>query len=348
MQFSAAQISQLINGTVEGNENEIVNSFGKIEEAKESQITFLSNPKYEEYLYTSSASVVILNKNYTLKQPIKATIIRVADSYTAFVTLLTKYKELASQQMKGIQQPVYIAPSATIGEDVFIGAFTYIGENVTIGNNTKILPNTYIGNYVQVGENCLFYSGVKIYDDCVVKNNVILHSGVVIGSDGFGFLPQKDGTFQKIPQMGNVVLEDHVEVGSNTAIDRATMGSTIIHAGVKLDNLIQVGHNVEIGNNTVIAALTGIAGSTKLGKNIMVGGQAAFVEHIQIADGSKIGAQAKVTKSLTKPNSNVNDTPAFEYSKSLRSQALYRNLPELEKRIAALEKNSGDNSITEK
>jgi UDP-3-O-[3-hydroxymyristoyl] glucosamine N-acyltransferase len=337
MQFTASQIAQLIDGKVEGNENEIVTSFGKIEEAKTSQLTFFANTRYENFLYSTTASVIILKNDYVLKQPLQSTLIRVEDPYNAFVILLSKYQEIVKHQMKGIQQPSYISSTAMLGENIFIGAFCYLGEKVKIGNNTKIYPNTYLGDNVEIGENSIIYAGVRIYSDCKVGNNAILHSGCVIGSDGFGFIPQPDGTVKKVPQVGNVIIEDDVEIGANTTIDRAMMGSTHLKQGVKLDNLIQVGHNVEIGRYTVMAGAAAMGGSVKIGNNVLVGGQAAFVEHIEIADRTKVGAQAKVIKSITTPGTSVNDTPAFDNMKALRSQAVYRNLPELEKRVKELE-----------
>jgi UDP-3-O-[3-hydroxymyristoyl] glucosamine N-acyltransferase len=338
MQFTAAQISILVNGKVEGNSDAIVTSFGKIEEAIQGQLTFLANPKYEDFLYTTQASIAIVNENYELREAVKPTLIRVPDAYTAFALLLSKYQEMATQQMKGIQQPSYISSSAKLEEDVFVGAFCYLGENVRIGKNTKIFPNSFIGDNVQIGDNCLIHPGVKIYHDCVLYNQVIIHAGTVIGSDGFGFAPQADGSFKKVPQIGNVVVEDNVEIGANTTIDRATMGSTCIRAGAKLDNLIQVAHNVEVGESTVIAAQAGVSGSTKIGKNVMIGGQAGIVGHIQIADGSRINAQSGVSKSMKEPYGTVTGSPAADYSSVLRSQAIFRNLPEMEKRIYELEK----------
>jgi UDP-3-O-[3-hydroxymyristoyl] glucosamine N-acyltransferase len=336
MQFPAIQIAQLLNGTLEGNPAITVNSFGKIEEAQEGQLTFFANPKYEDFLYTTKASLVIINSNYQLKEVIAATLIRVPDAYTAFATLLSKYQELAQQQLHGIQEPSYITPSATYGDNVFIGAFAYLGEDVKLGNNTKIYPHTFIGNNVNIGNNTIVHAGVKIYHDCKIGNNVIIHAGTVIGSDGFGFAPQADGTLKKVPQIGNVVLEDNVEIGANTTIDRATIGSTIIRSGAKLDNLIQIAHNVDIGNFTVIAAQAGISGSTKLGKGVMIGGQAGLVGHIQLGDGAKVNAQSGVSKSM-EPGKAVTGSPAYDYTSALRSQALVRNLPEMEKRIKELE-----------
>lgn len=336
MTFPASQIAQLINGKVEGNPDTAVASFGKIEDAKQGELSFLANPKYEEYLYSTKASVIIINDGFELKQPVAATLIRVPDAYSAFATLLTKYQEIMQQQLSGIQQPSYIAKTAVCGENNFVGAFAYIGENVKTGNNTKIYPHAYIGDNVTIGNNCIIHPGVKIYHGCIIGNHVIIHAGTIIGSDGFGFAPQADGSFKKVPQIGNVLVEDHVEIGSNTTIDRATIGSTIIKSGAKLDNLIQIAHNVEIGNSTVIAAQTGISGSTKVGNGVMIGGQAGVVGHIQIGDGAKINAQSGVSKSI-EPGKAVTGSPAYDYTSALRSQAITRKLPELEKRIKELE-----------
>ncbi len=338
MQFNAAQIAILVNGKLEGDTSVSVSSFGKIEEAKPGQLSFLANPKYEEYLYHTKASIIIINESLELKQPVSATLVRVADAYTAFATLLAKYQELITQQLTGIQQPSYIADSATLGENNFIGAFVYIGENVRVGNNVKLFPSVVLGNNVSIGDNTILHAGVKVYFDCVIGKNVTVHAGTVIGSDGFGYAPQKDGSYQKVPQIGNVVIEDFVEIGANVTIDRATMGSTIIHSGVKLDNLIQIAHNVEVGTDTVIAAQTGISGSTKVGKNVMIGGQVGTAGHIQIADGSKINGQSGVTKSIKEPNKTFNGTPAVDFSTSMRVHAMSRNLPNLEKRVKELEK----------
>lgn len=336
MVFSAAQIALLINGKVEGDPDAAVNSFGKIEEAGQGQLSFLANPKYEEYLYTSQASVVIVNDALELKQAVTATLIRVKDAYSAFAVLLGKYQEFAQHQLKGVQQPCYLSATASYGENVFIGAFVYAGENVKIGNNSKIHPGVYLGDNVQVGENTILHPGVRVLHSCQVGNNVVIHAGTVIGSDGFGFAPQADGSFSKVPQIGNVVVEDNVEIGANSTIDRATIGSTIIRKGAKLDNLIQIAHNVEIGNNSVVAAQAGISGSTKVGKNVMIGGQAGIVGHLHIGDGAKINAQSGVSKDL-EAGKAVTGSPAHDYTSALRSQALSRKLPELEKRIKELE-----------
>lgn len=337
MQFSAQQIALMIDGKIDGNAAVSVGSFGKIEEAVPGQLSFLANPKYEEHIYSTGASIVIVNESQELRQKVNATLIRVPDAYTAFAALLAKYQEILSQQTIGIQEPSFISKTAKLGEKIFIGAFAYIGENVTIGNHVKIYPQAFLGDNVKIDDHSVVQAGVKIYHDCVVGRNVTIHAGTVIGSDGFGFAPQADGSFKKVPQMGNVVIEDNVEIGANATIDRATIGSTIIRAGAKLDNLIQVAHNVEVGHNTVIAAQAGVSGSTKIGNNVMIGGQAGIVGHIQIADGSKINAQSGVSKSIKVPNSAVTGSPAFDYTSTLRSQAISRNLPELEKRIKELE-----------
>ncbi len=336
MIFPAAQIALLINGKVEGDANTAVDSFGKIEEAKEGQLTFLANPKYEEFLYSTRASVIIINESFELKQPVQAALIRVPDAYTAFATLLTKYQEIMQQQLNGIQEPSYIAKTASYGQQVFIGAFAYLGEKVRVGNNTKIFPNAYIGDNVTIGDNCVIHPGVKIYHDCKIGNHVTIHAGTVIGSDGFGFAPQADGSFKKVPQIGNVVIEDQVEIGANATIDRATIGSTLIKSGAKLDNLIQIAHNVEVGQSTVIAAQAGISGSTKIGDGVMIGGQAGIVGHIQLGDGAKVNAQSGVSKSID-PGKAVTGSPAYDYTSALRSQAVTRKLPELEKRVKELE-----------
>lgn len=337
MTFTAAQIAMLVNGKITGNPEVQVASFGKIEEAQAGQLAFLANPKYEDHLYSTAASVIIINDSLELKQPVSATLVTVPDAYTAFATLLTKYQEMVRQQMKGIEQPSYIHPSARIGEEAFVGAFSYISEEVAVGAHTKIFPQVFLGRNVQVGSNTVIYPGVKVYHDCVIGSNTVIHAGAVIGGDGFGFAPQPDGSYQKVPQIGNVVIEDGVEIGANTTIDRATIGSTIIRTGAKLDNLIQIAHNVEIGSSTVIAAQAGVSGSTKIGARVMVGGQAGIVGHVQIADGSKINAQSGVSKSLKTPNAAVTGSPAFDYTSALKSQALMRRLPEMEKRLAELE-----------
>lgn len=337
MQFSGAQISQIIGGKIEGDPDKSVSSFGRIEDAVSGQLAFLANPKYEEYLYTTKADLIIVNESLILKEPVNATLIRVPDAYTAFALLLGHYRKLQAQQLTGIQQPVYIHETVKKGENIYVGAFAYLGENAVIGNDVKIYPNAYIGDNVTIGEKTVIHPGVKIYHDCVIGKNVVIHAGAVIGGDGFGFAPQPDGSFKKVPQIGNVIIEDDVEIGSNTAIDRATLGSTVIKTGAKLDNLLQIAHNVEVGNNSIIAAQSGISGSTKIGNNVLIGGQVGIVGHLQIADGTKINAQSGVSKSIKIPNTSVTGSPAYDYSSSLRSQAIIRKLPELEKRVKELE-----------
>jgi UDP-3-O-[3-hydroxymyristoyl] glucosamine N-acyltransferase len=338
MQFSAAQIAAIVNGKVEGDDSATVHSFGKIEEARQGQLSFLANPKYEDFLYTTEASVIIINDAQLLRQHVSATLIRVPDAYSAFATLLDTYQQLRNQKLSGIVEPVYIDKTAVVGKNVYIGAFVFIGENAKIGDDVKIFPNSFIGNDVVIGNGTMLHAGVKIYRECVIGNNVTIHAGTVIGSDGFGFAPQTDGSFKKVPQIGNVIIENNVEIGANATIDRATIGSTIIREGAKLDNLIQVAHNVEVGTNSVIAAQAGVSGSTKIGNNVMIGGQAGIVGHIQIADGAKINAQSGVSKSIKIPDTIVTGSPAHEYSAALRSQALSRKLPELEKRLSELER----------
>lgn len=337
LEFSAQQIAMMIDGQVEGDASVTVRNFGKIEEATAGQLSFLANPKYEEFLYSTEASIIIINEHQTLKQIIGATLIRVPDAYAAFATLLTKYQALKTQNLVGIQTPSFIAPTARIGADHYIAAFAYINEGAVLGEHVKIFSNVVIGENVKMGHHVTIHPGVVIYADCVIGNNVTIHSGSIIGSDGFGFAPKEDGSFQKVPQLGNVVIEDDVEIGANTTIDRATIGSTTIRKGVKLDNLIQIAHNADIGFNTVIAAQTGISGSTKIGKNVMIGGQVGFAGHITVADGVKIAAQSGVTKSVKIPNKTLTGNPAAEQKLSLRSQVYVKNLPDLEKRVQELE-----------
>jgi len=337
LEFSAQQIAMMIQGQVEGDASVVVNNFGKIEEATAGQISFLANPKYEAFLYTTAASIVIIGAQQQLKQKIKATLIRVPDAYAAFATLLTKYQELKNQQLVGIQTPSFIAPSASLGANHFIAAFSYINEGAILGEHVKIFSNVVIGENVKIGNHVTIHPGVIIYADCVIGNHVTIHSGTVIGSDGFGFAPKEDGSFQKVPQLDNVNIEDDVEIGANTTIDRATIGSTIIRRGVKLDNQIQIAHNVEIDTNTVIAAQTGVSGSTKIGKNVMIGGQAGLAGHLAIADGIKIAGGAGVTKTFTTANMTIAGFPAADQKQSLRSQVYVKNLPELAKRVQELE-----------
>jgi len=337
MQFTAQQLALTLNGTVEGDPSVQVNQLGKIEEAQAGSLSFLANPKYEQYLYTTGASIVIVNNDQALAEPVKATLIRVDNAYMAITMLLDMYNKLKLDKT-GIEQPSFIHPSAKIGENVYIGAFAYIGPNVIIGNNCKIYPQTYIADDVVLADNVTLFAGVKVYFDCKIGNNVIIHSGTIIGADGFGFAPVGDGTYSKIAQIGNVIIEDDVEIGSNTTIDRATMGSTIIRKGVKLDNLIQVAHNVEIMANTVVAAQTGISGSAKIGENCIIGGQVGIVGHISIAKGTQIQAKAGIGKTLKEEGKRWAGAPAIEYSANMRSNVVFNRLPDLEKKVNELEK----------
>jgi UDP-3-O-[3-hydroxymyristoyl] glucosamine N-acyltransferase len=338
MQFTAAQIALLINGQVEGDATVAVSSFGQIEEAKAGQLSFLANPKYEDFLYQTQALFVIINQNHVLKQPVHSTFIRVEDAYAAFAALISKYQQLVSEQLTGIEQPSYIAPTAQLGENIYIVAFVYIGKHAKISNKVKLFPGVVFGDNVTIDDNTILHAGVKVYKYCQIGKYFTIHAGTVIGGDGFGFGPLNDGSYKKVPQMGNVIIEDNVEIGSNATIDGATIGSTIIHCGAKLDNLIQIAHNVEIGQHTVIAAQAGVSGSTKVGNHVMVGGQAGIVGRLTIADGSKIIAQSGVSKSIKQHNSIVTGTQAFEYTTTLRSLAASRKLPILEKRVMELEK----------
>src|SRR6218665_693207 len=337
--FTAQQIAGILGGTVEGDANTIVTKLSKIEEGIPESISFLGNPQYTPYIYTTDASVVIVGNDLVLEKPVKSTctLIRVADPRASFAILLDAYNQIKNNK-SGIEQPSYIAKTATLGDNCYVGAFAHIGENVKIGNNVKIYPTAVISDNTTIGDNTVIYSGVKIYTDCVIGKHCTFHSGVIIGSDGFGFAPNSENNYKNVPQIGNVIIEDHVEVGSNTTIDRATLGSTIIRKGVKLDNLIQVGHNVEIGENTVIAAQSGIAGSTKVGKNCMIGGQVGIIGHLTIADGVKIAAQSGIGHSIEKENEIVQGSPAFGIGDYKRSYVMFRNLPQLSSKIKDLEK----------
>ncbi|MBI3235355.1 MAG: UDP-3-O-(3-hydroxymyristoyl)glucosamine N-acyltransferase [Bacteroidetes bacterium] len=337
MKVTAQELAYLLQGEVVGDEQATIDSISKIDQSLPNTLSFLANPKYEEYIYTCQSAIVLVSKDFTPKQPITTTLIKVSDPYAAFTLLLEKYAEQSTNKT-GVEQPSFVADSAVVGENTYIGAFTYIAAGVEVGNNTKIFPNVYIGEGVVIGENCIIYAGVKIYYGCKVGSNCIIHAGTVIGSDGFGHAPQADGTYKKIPQTGNVVIENNIEIGANCTIDRATIGSTIIRNGVKLDNLIQVAHNVEIGENTVIASQTGISGSASLGKNCMIGGQVGFVGHIKVADGSKIGAQSGIMKDIKEADKAWIGSPIYEIKESFKMQAVYRNLPEMQKRINDLER----------
>ncbi len=336
MEFTAQQIAEYLNGEVVGNSEITVNTLSKIEEGTPGSLSFLANPKYNQYIYNTEASIVIISKEFKAEAEIAATLIKVDDAYGAFATLLKIYNQVKHQK-SGVEQPSFIADSASVGGETYVGAFAYLGENVKVGNGTKIYPHVFVGDNVEIGENCLILPGVKIYADCKVGSEVTIHAGTVIGSDGFGFAPNSKNSYDKVSQIGNVIIEDHVEIGSNVSIDRATLGSTIIHKGVKLDNLIQIAHNVEIGENTVIASQSGIAGSTKLGKNAMIGGQVGVIGHVNIGDNVKIAAQSGIGKDL-KDNEVVQGSPAFGYGEYQKSYVYFRKLPQLAKDIHNIEK----------
>lgn len=337
MDFTAAQIAGLLNGTIEGNENASVNNLSKIEEGTPGTLTFLANPKYTDYIYETGASIAIVNKTFVAEKslPKDLTLIRVEDAYACFATLLNYYDQFKNDKT-GIEQPVFIDNSASIAEETYIGAFAYIGKNAKIGKGSKIYPQVFIGDNVEVGENTVIYPGVKIYHQCKIGSHCTIHASTVIGADGFGFAPNSENNYAKIPQIGNVIVEDRVEIGSNVSIDRATLGSTIIRKGAKIDNLIQIAHNVEIGENTVIASQTGIAGSTKLGKNMMIGGQVGIIGHLKIADGVKIAAQSGIGQNIDEVNAIVQGSPAFSIGDYKRSYVLFRSLPKLKEQIDKL------------
>ena len=337
MEFTAIQIATFLGGTVEGNLETKVYNVAKIEEGAPGMLSFLANPKYEQYLYTTNSSIVLVNNDLQLQDKVSATLIRVPDAYAAFAQLLGLYQQFM-QSKSGVSSLSFISKDATYGEDVYIGEFAFIGERVKIGNRVKIYPQVYIGDDCVIGDDTVIYAGAKLYAQTVVGKSCILHSGCVLGADGFGFAPQEDGSYKKIPQIGNVSLGDNVEIGANTCIDCATMGSTKIHDGVKLDNLIQIAHNVELGKNTAIAAQTGVSGSTKIGNNCIIAGQVGFVGHIHIANNTKIGAQSGILGSVKKESEELMGSPAFNIKDYLKSSVHIKNLDKLVKRVEQLEK----------
>ncbi len=337
MEFTLEQIAKILGGEIVGNKKEKVSNLSKIEEAKAGTITFLANPKYEQYIYETEASAVIVKNDFSPKKALNVSLIKVEDPYMSFTLLLEEYIKLRRSHKTGIEEPSFIAPSATLGEQTYIGAFTYVGNNARIGNNVKIFPQCFIGDNVTIGNDSVIYAGVKIYADTKIGDRCVIHSGSVLGSDGFGFAPQQDGTYRAIPQMGHVILEDDVDVGANTVIDRATLGATIIEKGVKLDNLIQIAHNVEIGANTVIAAQSGISGSTKIGKGCVIAGQVGVVGHLEIADRVTLAAKTGLSKSVKEPGSIKFGYPALDHKEYLKCNAVFRNLPELNIRVKQLE-----------
>lgn len=342
MKFTAQQIAGILEGEVVGDAETEVSQLSKIEEGTSGSLTFLANPKYKSYIYSTDASITIVGKDFEAEHDIKTTLIKVEDAYKSFSKLLEYYNQIKLNKT-GIENPVFISDSAKKGDDIYIGAFSYVGDNVTIGNNVKIFPNSYVGDNVKIGDNTIVFAGAKIYSDCVIGENCVINSGAIIGADGFGFAPNEDGEYNKVPQIGNVILEDNVDIGAGTTIDRATLGSTIIRRGVKLDNQIQIAHNVEIGKNTVIAAQTGIAGSTKIGENCQIGGQVGIVGHISIGNNVKIQAQSGIGRNV-KDNEVLQGSPALGYGDFNKSYVYFKNLPKLVKTINELEKKVDGNS----
>lgn len=336
MEFKAQIIADFLGGTVEGDVDVTVTSVSKIEEGKPGTLAFLSNPKYNKFLYETDASIVLVNQDLELEAEVKATLIRVPDAYKGFASLLELYQQ-AKGNKSGIENPSFVDPTATLGNDIYLGAFAYIGKNVKIGNHVKIYPHVYVGDNSIIGDDSIMFSGVKIYEDTKIGAACIIHSGAVIGADGFGFAPNEDGTYQKIPQVGNVILEDLVEIGANTTVDCATMGSTIIRKGTKIDNLVQIAHNVEVGENTVMAALSGIAGSVKIGKNCRFGGQVGVAGHITVGDHVNLGAMTGVTKNI-QSNKTVLLAPAMDIAQAAKVTIVYRNLPQLRDEVIELKK----------
>lgn len=329
----------MLGGEVQGNGSEKVNMLAKIQDARKGQIAFLSNPKYEQFIYTTGATAVIVKKDFVPKKEISASLILVEDPYISFTQLLEEYHKMISFQKSGVEQPSFIGEGSTTGQNVYRGAFSYIGHKVIVGENVKIYPQTYIGDNVTIGNNTILHPGVKIYSGSRIGNNCVIHSGTVLGSDGFGFAPQGDGTYKTIPQLGNVIVEDNVTIGANTVIDCATLfgDSTIIRKGVKLDNLIQIAHNVEVGKNTVIAAQAGISGSTKIGDSSVIGGQVGIAGHIVLSNNTSIGAQAGISKSIKEPGAKMMGSPAIELNEYFRAYAVFRSLPDLNLRLRELE-----------
>jgi len=340
MDFSIAQIAAMLGGEVKGEGEEKINMLAKIQDAKKGQLAFLSNPKYEQFIYTTQASAVIVKKDFQAKKEITANLILVDDPYNSFTQLLEEYHKLVSFQKTGVEEPSFLGDKSTIGKNIYRGAFSYIGHNVKLGDNVKVYPHTYIGDNAIVGNNTILHANVKIYADTRIGNNCVIHAGTVIGSDGFGFAPQADGTFKTIPQLGNVLIEDDVTIGANTVIDCATMfgDSTIIRKGVKMDNLIQIAHNVEVGKNTVIAAQAGISGSTKVGENVMIAGQVGIAGHLVIANRTQVGAQAGISKSVKEEGQQIIGYPAIGIKDYFRSYAIFKKLPDLNDRLRQLEK----------
>lgn len=337
MEFTALQIAQVLGGTIEGNPDVAIRTYSKIEEGVPGALTFFANPKYEHFVYSTAATAILVNNDFTPSQEVKATLIRVPNAYEALAQLLNMYEQMQPKKV-GIEQPSYISPKASVGEFAYVGAFAYIGDNAKIGKNVKIYPQAYIGDGVVIGDDTIVYAGVKIYKGCKIGHRCTLHAGCVIGADGFGFAPDANGEYQKISQIGNVEISDDVEIGANTCIDRATMGSTRIGKGTKLDNLIQIAHNVEIGESTVMAAMGGVAGSTKIGSHCMFGGQTGIAGHIQVADGTKCGAQTGISGNVKKPGQTLFGSPAIDVMTYNKAYAIFRHLPEMKRQLDELVK----------
>jgi UDP-3-O-[3-hydroxymyristoyl] glucosamine N-acyltransferase len=340
MEFTVQQIAAMLGGEVKGNGQQKITMLGKIQDARPGHIAFLSNPKYEQYIYSTQATAVIVKKDFQARKELTTTLVLVDDPYSSFTVLLEEYHKLISFQKNGIEQPSFIGSNCTVGSGIYRGAFSYIGDQVTLGNNVKIYPHVFVGDNVTIGDNTILHPNVKLYAGTRIGANCVIHAGTVIGSDGFGFAPQEDGTYKTIPQLGNVIIEDHVVIGANTVIDCATLfgDATIIRQGVKLDNLIQIAHNVEVGKNTVIAAQAGISGSTKVGENAMIAGQVGIAGHLVIANRTQIGAQAGISKSIKEEGVQIIGYPAFDIKDYFRSYAVFKRLPELNDRLRALEK----------
>ncbi|KQS31504.1 UDP-3-O-(3-hydroxymyristoyl)glucosamine N-acyltransferase [Dyadobacter sp. Leaf189] len=338
MKFTVSEIAQMLDGTIVGDEKITIDSAAKIEEGRPGCISFLANSKYEAYVYSTGSSAVIVNKDFAPKKEVSATLIYVENAYTAFTILLEEYQKRLAKNKSGVEQPSFIGENSQVGADVYRGAFSYIGKNCIVGDNVKIHPHSFLGDNVSIGDNTVVHPGARIYQNTIVGKNCVISANAVIGSDGFGFAPQTDGSYKAIPQLGNVIIEDDVSIGSNTTIDCATMGSTIIRQGVKIDNLVQIAHNVEIGKNTVIAAQSGISGSTTIGEQCVIAGQVGVVGHISVANKTKIGAQSGLGKSVKKEGLSFSGSPARDLNEHLRSMALVRRLPEMEERLKDLER----------
>jgi UDP-3-O-[3-hydroxymyristoyl] glucosamine N-acyltransferase len=337
MNFTAAIIAEFLKGSVDGNPEATVNDISKIEEGSPGTLSFLANPKYEKYIYDTQSSIVIVNTDFQPQKEISATLVRVKNAYESFAALLRLYEQ-SKPKKSGISKMASISETASLGKELYVGDFTVISENVSLGDGVQLYPQVYVGDNVKIGEGTILHPGVKVYEGCEIGSHCVIHAGAVLGADGFGFAPNQDNNYEKVPQVGKVILEDHVEIGANTTVDRATMGATILRKGVKLDNLVMIAHNVEVDENTVIAAQSGISGSTKVGKNCMFGGQVGLIGHINIAAGVKIAAQSGITKDIKEEGIVIQGSPAFEFGPYQRSYLLFRNLPKIREQINELER----------